>query len=166
MYNTCIGDYYMENKYSIYKLKHKHIHCKMPERLGGMELNGYVQDIERDILNNKIIFTIDDSQYVLKEPKSINFQKSPSDRVIFTYGETSKSELEDEELLTELRNGGYIDDILKNNTTDTLFFIQFEILDSNNVIVNKVRKARRSKKIKPKKRKSKNAKKKRSKRVK
>ena len=116
-----------KDKYLIYRMKGRNIRARMPARLGGNEIVGFCNNVERDVINNKIVLTINGSEtYSFKEPR--NIKKENDNAITFMYGDMSTSQIEDDELFTQLRNGGYIDDILRKNVAEDIFCIGFSIM--------------------------------------
>ncbi len=113
----------MNEKYLIYNLKNKNINAKLPKRLGSAILKGYVNSVERDVLNSRVLLTVDNHIYAFREPKHIHLDE---DEIIFIYGDTSKHDLRDDELLEQLKNGEPIDSVLKNATSDEIYTVSFK----------------------------------------
>lgn len=132
----------MKDKYLIYKLKNSYIDAKLPDRLGGHVLSGFVNNIERDPLRNRLILTVNGQSYVLKEPKSI---KKDSGNIIFVYGDLEqKDEIDDNDLFEQIRNGSYVDEIIKNTATDDVFFIYFNLNSEKKAgVINNTKKGKR-----------------------
>lgn len=125
-----------DEKYLIYKLKHKIIKADIPERLGGYNLHGFVSNIERDVINHKIHMVIDGHEYVFKEPRVI---KDDNEKIIFTYGDIMAHQLEDSELFNQIRDGSYVDEILRKNVADDVYCVSFNILPGDAPVIEKTK---------------------------
>ncbi len=114
-------------RYLVYKLKGKRIEAKIPKRLGGYVLNGIVSNVDRDVLNNRLLLTVNEHIYAFREPKHIQLD---NDNLVLIYGDVTKNDINDEELLEELRNGEHIDSVLKNSITDEVYVVTFQMFDN------------------------------------
>lgn len=121
-------------KYLVYKLKGKRIEAQIPKRLGDYSLKGIVNQVNRDVLNNRLLLTINERTYAFREPKHIQLD---NDNLVLIYGDVTKHDISDDDLLEELRNGEHIDSILKKSITDEVYAVTFKMFENSAIPIKK-----------------------------
>jgi len=122
----------INNRYCFYDLLGQEVKIEAPEHLGGVTVQGVVDDIYRDVIKHQIVVKIGGDEHIFREPDAIT--KAGND-IAFVYGtdDDDKSD-NDDRLFDELREvsqiGGNIDDAIRNLDTGETTVMWLRIVSS------------------------------------